>query len=262
MVAIPREGPRMSGPCRVLGVDCFVGNLELAAQAIVDRALDGRGGYCCCCNVHVLTLAQRNPLVRNALREAWAVFPDGAPIAWLQRRRGAVAVRVAGPDLMPAVLALGRRVGLRHLLFGSTPNVLERIEQRIALDFPGAQIVGALSPPFTSDDADGAVDTISATEPQIVWCALGAPKQELWMYQHAAALSPTLVIGVGAAFDFLAGTKQRAPEWLQEHSLEWLHRLVSEPRRLSRRYISTNSEFVVRATIEILRTRRQTRRGA
>jgi len=261
VVAVAHERRATLEHCRVLGVDCFAGNLEAAAQAVVERALDRRGGYCCCCNVHVLTLAQHDTLLRDALRDAWAVFPDGAPVAWLERRRGAVAERVAGPDLMPAVLALGSDVGLRHFLLGSTSDVLDRLEDRLALALPDAQIVGALSPPFTTEDPEIALDAISATEPDIVWCALGAPKQELWMRRHAAELASGLMIGVGAAFDFLAGTKQRAPKWLQDHSLEWLHRLVSEPRRLSGRYISTNSEFIVRATIELLRNRPARRVG-
>ena len=258
-VDLERRGPFEQ--CRVLGVDCFAGNLGAAARAVVVRALDRRGGYCCCCNVHVLTLALHDALLRDALSDAWARFPDGAPIAWLERRRGVSAERVAGPDLMPAVLALGSDVGLRHYLLGSTSNVLERLEDRLALAFPDAQIVGALSPPVTTGQPDVSLDTVSATEPDIVWCAFGAPKQELWMHRHFAELGSGLMIGVGAAFDFLAGTQRRAPTWLQDHSLEWLYRLMSEPRRLSGRYISTNSEFIVRATIEILRNRPARRVG-
>lgn len=253
MVAVAHERRGTLEHRRVLGVDCFAGNLEEAARAVVERALERRGGYCCCCNVHVLTLALHDTLLRDALRDAWVRFPDGAPIAWLERRCGAVAERVAGPDLMPAVFALGSELGLRHFLLGSTSDVLERLEDRLARAFPDAQIVGALSPPVRKGVPEVALDAISATEPDIVWCALGAPKQELWMHRHSAELASGLMIGVGAAFEFLAGTKQRAPQWLQDHSLEWLHRLVSEPRRLSGRYISTNSEFIVRATIEILR---------
>ena len=255
MVAVAHERRGTLEHCRVLGVDCFAGNLEEAARAVVERALERRGGYCCCCNVHVLTLALHDTRLRDALRDAWAVFPDGAPIAWLERRCGGVAERVAGPDLMPAVLALGSEVGLRHFLLGSTTDVLDRLTKRLALAFPDAQIVGALSPPVTTGVPEVALDAISATQPDIVWCAFGAPKQELWMHRHSAELAPGLMIGVGAAFDFIAGTKQRAPKWLQDHSLEWLHRLVCEPRRLSGRYISTNSEFIVRATIEIVRNR-------
>lgn len=255
--------PDVRGPAldrfSVLGIECFAGDLATAANAVVARALERSGGYCCFCNVHVLSLAQRDEALRRALENAWVVFPDGSPVAWLQRRLGVASQRVAGPDLMPIVLGLGRRDGLRHSLIGSTPQVLEAMQERFHAAYPGVQVVSALSPPFDySGDHQWrhAIDDISSAQPHIVWCALGAPKQELWMHRHAAELSPALVLGVGAAFDFVAGTKPRAPLWMQRHSLEWLHRLSCEPRRLSGRYIRTNSEFALRAALEIFRSRR------
>jgi N-acetylglucosaminyldiphosphoundecaprenol N-acetyl-beta-D-mannosaminyltransferase len=243
----------------VLGVECFAGDPETAARAVLERALQGSGGYCCLCNVHVLGLVQRHESVRKALEDAWIVFPDGAPVAWLQRRFGFVAQRVAGPDLMPRVLELGLPAGLRHFLFGSTPQVLDVLQERLRAAYPGIGIAGAVSPPFELSSEHRwrqAIDEISRTEPHVVWCALGAPKQELWMHRYAYELSPALVLGVGAAFDFLAGAKPRAPLWMQRWSLEWLHRLASEPRRLSGRYLRTNSTFVLRAGIELFRRRR------
>jgi N-acetylglucosaminyldiphosphoundecaprenol N-acetyl-beta-D-mannosaminyltransferase len=245
--------------CPVLGVECFAGEPETAARAVLGRALQGSGGYCCFCNVHVLSLAQRHESLRRALEDAWIAFPDGAPVAWLQRRFGVAAERVPGPDLMPRVLSLGLPDGLRHFLFGSTPQVLNVLQERLRAAYPGIRIAGALSPPF---EAGGerqswpAIDEIAGTRPHVVWCALGAPKQELWMHRYADELSPALVLGVGAAFDFLAGTKHRAPLWMQQSSLEWLHRLASEPRRLSGRYIRTNSEFALRAGSELFKRRR------
>jgi N-acetylglucosaminyldiphosphoundecaprenol N-acetyl-beta-D-mannosaminyltransferase len=250
--------------CPVLGVDCFAGDPETAARAVLERALQGSGGYCCFCNVHVLGLVQRHESVWRALEDAWIVFPDGAPVAWLQRRFGFAAQRIPGPDLMPRVLGLGVPAGLRHFLFGSTPQVLDILQERVRAAFPGVRIAGALSPPFelAGEHRWGwAIDEISHTEPHVVWCALGAPKQELWMHRYANELSPALVLGVGAAFDFLAGTKHRAPVWMQRCSLEWLHRLASEPRRLSGRYLRTNSAFVSRAGLELLKRRRIVGRG-
>jgi N-acetylglucosaminyldiphosphoundecaprenol N-acetyl-beta-D-mannosaminyltransferase len=260
-VASPPSDGESSGlaRCPVLGVECFAGDPATAARAVAERALAGSGGYCCFCNVHVLGLVQRHENVRRALEDAWIVFPDGAPVAWLQRRFGVVSQRVPGPDLMPSVLGLGLPAGLRHFLFGSTPQVLDALQERLRAAYPGIRIAGALSPPFelTSEHRWGwAMDEISRTEPHVVWCALGAPQQELWMHRHANGLSPALVLGVGAAFDFLAGTKHRAPLWMQRCSLEWLHRLASEPCRLSGRYVRTNSAFVLRAGIELLKRRR------
>lgn len=256
----PRDGASSAfAHCTVLGIECFAGEPETAARAVLGRALQGSGGYCCFCNVHVLSLAQRQERLRRALEDAWIAFPDGAPVAWLQRRSGVAAERIPGPDLMPRVLSLGLPAGLRHFLFGSTPQVLNVLQERLRAANPGIRIAGALSPPFEAGGEDRswrAIDEISGTRPHVIWCALGAPKQELWMHRYADALSPALILGVGAAFDFLAGTKHRAPPWMQQSSLEWLHRLASEPRRLSGRYIRTNSEFVLRAGFELLKRRR------
>lgn len=266
LVASPPSAGESSGLALfpVLGVECFAGDQATAARAVAERALAGCGGYCCFCNVHVFGLAQRHEDVRRALGDAWIVFPDGAPVAWLQRRFGVASQRVPGPDLMPRVLELGLEAGLRHYLFGSTPQVLDALQERLRAAYPGIRIAGALSPPFelTSECRWGwAVDEISRSEPHLVWCSLGAPKQELWMHRYADGLSPALVLGVGAAFDFLAGAKHRAPLWMQRCSLEWLHRLASEPRRLSGRYVRTNSAFVLRIGIELLKRRRVAERS-
>jgi N-acetylglucosaminyldiphosphoundecaprenol N-acetyl-beta-D-mannosaminyltransferase len=239
-----------------MGIDLLAGELGDAADRLVDEARAGDGGYVCLCNVHVLVSAQRNRALRSALREAKFVFADGQPVAWLQRRHGvATAARVAGPDLMSEVLDRGRDFGLRHFLYGSTPDVVDGLAERLAEEHPGLELAGAIAPPFGIERADEIADLarIRATRPDVVWCALGAPKQELWMHRAARALSPALVIGVGAAFDFLAESKTRAPEWMQRSGLEWFHRLASEPRRLAGRYVRTNSEFVVRAGFELAR---------
>ena len=138
-------------------------------------------------------------------------------------------------ELLTEVFELGSEAKLTHFLFGSSPEVLARMEKQLAESFPDAEIAGSFSPPFGQlDEVDfaPAVAAIRAASPDIVWCGLGAPKQELWMQRHARQIAPAVVVGVGAAFDFAAGTKQRAPHWAQEHGVEWLHRLGSEPRRL------------------------------
>jgi N-acetylglucosaminyldiphosphoundecaprenol N-acetyl-beta-D-mannosaminyltransferase len=134
---------------------------------------------------------------------------------------------------------------LRHFLFGSTPAVLGSLERRIRQRFSGVAIAGVLAPPHGDERSAACVEAIAATEPHVVWVALGAPKQELWMADHAAALASSLLVGVGAAFDFHAGLKPRAPHWMQERGLEWLHRLATEPRRLGWRYLSTNTLFAL-----------------
>jgi N-acetylglucosaminyldiphosphoundecaprenol N-acetyl-beta-D-mannosaminyltransferase len=243
---------------RVLDVPTFVGSLDAATEEIRRTVMDGAGGYACFCNVHVMVMAQRDRAVMRALQESWMVFPDGAPIAWLLRRHGhTTAQRVCGPDVMMRLLVdASARDGMRHYLLGSSPSVLWTLLRE--LDRPGVQIVGHMAPPVASVDAlDGEIslEAIARTRPDVVWCALGAPKQELWMCQHAGALGPALVLGVGAAFEFLAGTQPRAPLWMQSRGLEWAHRAVNEPRRLGPRYLSTNSRFLGYVARDALRRR-------
>jgi N-acetylglucosaminyldiphosphoundecaprenol N-acetyl-beta-D-mannosaminyltransferase len=237
----------------VLGIDCFAGDLDSAATAVVARALSGEGGFACLANVHVLVTAQRDPELRSALDGAWADFPDGAPIAWLLRRaRGVAARRIAGPDLMPAVIGRGQRINLRHFLFGSTPSVLGALELQLSRRFPEMRVAGKWSPKFGEESSEESLQRIRDTQPDLIWVALGAPKQELWMARHTMELHPAVALGVGAAFDFNAGLKTRAPLWMQRAGLEWLHRLVTEPRRLGWRYISTNSIFFVKALRDLI----------
>jgi N-acetylglucosaminyldiphosphoundecaprenol N-acetyl-beta-D-mannosaminyltransferase len=238
---------------RVFGADCFVGDLEDAAAAVVDRALSGEGGYAVLGNTHVLMESQHNDALFEAVEHAWTVFPDGAPVAWFQRRGGADhARRIPGPDLMPAVLARGSEVGLKHFLFGSTQTVITQLESRLRDQFPGLEIVGAAAPSPGTEYSRTALKSIRRACPDVIWVALGAPRQELWMRRYAATLAPAVVLGVGAAFDFIAGTKKRAPRTLQHMGLEWLHRLASEPRRLGPRYLKTNTQLVLRTGLACL----------
>ncbi len=233
------------------GIACFAGTLAEAADAVLGRALSGRGGYGVLCNVHVLMTSEREPALRDALRDAWLVFPDGAPVAWLVRRSGAAeAERVGGPDLLAAVLDRGRARNLRHFFYGSTPAVVERLLASIDDRFPGVALAGAFAPPWGTEHDEGSLEHVVRSGAHVVWVGLGAPKQELWMRRHAATLAPALVLGVGAAFDFHAGTKSRAPRWMRQAGLEWLHRFASEPRRLGPRYIASNSRFAWRLVRE------------
>jgi N-acetylglucosaminyldiphosphoundecaprenol N-acetyl-beta-D-mannosaminyltransferase len=246
-----------TGPEVLPGVRPFVGDLPAATTTVVEHALSGKGGHVCLLNVHLLVMAKHDQRVVDALGKAALVLADGSPVAWLQRRLGAASARrVPGPDLMPLVMDAGRAHGLRHFLYGSTDDVLESLRARLETEFPGVEIVGTHSPPFgprTPDEELADVKMIGAAAPHVVWCALGAPKQELWSVRNAPGLAPAVVVGIGAAFEFIAGTKARAPESWQRLGIEWLHRLVTEPRRLAWRYVRTNPEFALVALRQWLR---------
>jgi N-acetylglucosaminyldiphosphoundecaprenol N-acetyl-beta-D-mannosaminyltransferase len=239
----------------VLGVEYFVGDVAAAGSAVLRRVESGLGGYSCLCGVHGIVTAQHSESMMRALEGAWLNFPDGAPVAWLMRRHGAGdARRVAGPDLMPHVIEAGQDAGIRHFLFGSSPGVLERLERRLLERFPRAIIAGSISPPFrelSDEENERFAAQIVASGAHIVWVGLGLPKQDEWLHRSAGLFAPAVGLGVGAAFDFLAGTKPRAPEWVQRAGLEWMHRLLKEPRRLAGRYATTNTEFMARAGLAI-----------
>ncbi len=256
MLTVFGSAPAADSRARTLGVTYFSGSLATAARLVVDRACAREGGYACLGGAHVLVSAQHDLNLRRALDGAWAVFPDGAPVAWLQRRSGfRRAERVGGPDLMALVCAEGVAANLRHFLLGSTDGVLGQLQRNLERDCPGSAIVGSYSPSREEIDGDGRalVKHVGSHHAQIVWCAFGAPRQELWMARTAPGLSSSLLVGVGAAFDFIAGAKPRAPRWMQRAGLEWAHRLGTEPRRLAGRYARTNSEFILRAAAELLR---------
>jgi N-acetylglucosaminyldiphosphoundecaprenol N-acetyl-beta-D-mannosaminyltransferase len=204
--------------------------------------------YVCVCNVHSVVTAQRDAELRMALDGADLSTSDGAPIAWAMRRLGiASQERIAGPDFMWRYLRHAERLGQAIFLYGSTDETLRQLRRAILRDFPAMDIRGALAPPFRaplpSEDA-AEIAAINASRAQLVFVSLGCPKQEKWMAAHRGKINAVMV-GVGAAFDFHAGLKSRAPLWWQHHGLEWLYRLGAEPRRLARRYLVTNTLFVL-----------------
>lgn len=208
------------------------------------------------CNVHVLVSAKYDPVLRYALAKADLALPDGAPIAWIMRKRlWPEQQRLSGPDLMWLLLAEAERRNLSVFFLGSTPKTLAQLKQKILQTYPDLKIAGTQSPPFTSDKGDAVqeaydVALINKSRAQIVFIGLGCPKQEKWIarqHKHIKAV----MIGVGAAFDFHAGTLQRAPQPWQQAGLEWLHRLMQEPVRLLPRYVFTNSVFLMYVMNEI-----------
>ncbi len=212
------------------------------------RERRGRAVYLC--NVHVAVTASRDPALAAALRAGDLVLPDGAPVAWMQRRQGASGQsRIDGPNLMSRLLSAAERDALPVYLLGGSPAALASLEKELANRFPKLQIAGSCSPPYrepSPEENQRMVAAVNDSGAGLVFVGLGCPKQELWIARHTAAVQ-AVMLGVGAAFDFHAKLKPRAPEWMQRRGLEWVHRLCSEPRRLWKRYVFTNSVFVVRA---------------
>lgn len=209
-------------------------------------------------NVHVVVTATQEADFGRTVTAADLATPDGAPVAWMLRRLGhADQERVSGPDLMWALLSRCASEGLPVYLYGSTPETLAALQARAAQAFPGLQVAGAESPPFRAlkpEEDEAAVQRINASGAGLVFVGLGCPKQEHWMLAHRGRIN-AVMLGVGAAFDFHAGTVSRAPLWMREHGLEWLHRLASEPRRLWKRYLVTNTLFILLSARQLLLNR-------
>jgi N-acetylglucosaminyldiphosphoundecaprenol N-acetyl-beta-D-mannosaminyltransferase len=216
-------------------------------EVVLGMAESGLGGTVCVATAHMAMEAFDAPDLRRSINAAERVTPDGMSLVWALRWLGVPqAQRVYGPRLMPEICARAEARGVAVGLYGGTPEVLEVLRSRLLERFPRLQLRFSHSPPFRalSPDEDAAVvDAIAASGVGVLFVGLGCPKQERWMAAHREAL-PCALVGVGAAFDFLAGAKPQAPAWVQRAGLEWLFRLVCEPRRLWRRYLVGNARFL------------------
>ncbi len=231
----------------VIGVPVTAIDRVDAAERVIANLRARIGGYICFTNVHTAVVARRHRDYARTIDGAYMALADGRPIYWIGRVKRVQGVgHVPGPDFMWQMLANPPKKGLRHYLYGGRPEVLERLVSRIQQELPSVALVGWESPPFrnlTDEEKQSVVQRIEASGADIVWVGLGAPKQEFWMSEHAELLRPSLLMGVGAAFDFHAGMLKRAPSWMRSLGLEWLHRLIMEPKRLWRRYLVTNVLF-------------------
>lgn len=238
---------QMMDTCNIMGVDIVVIDMEKTLNLIDTKLEEWRGKYICVANVHTTVTAHDNSSYRAVQRGAVMALPDGGPLSAYSREHGyAEAQRVTGPDLMREILKISAKKGWRHYFYGSTQETLDLLAKKLQERYPGVQIAGMYSPPFREmtpqEDAE-CVLKINETKPDFVWVGLGAPKQEIWMAAHEDRVN-ALMIGVGAAFDYEAGNIKRAPMWMQRHSLEWLYRLLQDPRRLFKRYFTTNVKYL------------------
>lgn len=229
-------------------------NLVLTAQG--RRQL----GYVCCATAYNVNLARRDTDLRHAYNRSFLTTPDGMPLVWLGRHHGHRSItRVYGPDLMETVCDAGRAAGLRHFFYGGAHGVAEQLRDKLCLRFPGLQVVGTFTPPFRRLEADELArfqSAIAGCRPDIIWIGLSSPQQEKFMAEHGPSLEAGLLIGVGAAFDFLSGRVPQAPRWMQRSGLEWFHRLCTDPARLWPRYLIHNPLFVLRVCAQLLGLKR------
>jgi N-acetylglucosaminyldiphosphoundecaprenol N-acetyl-beta-D-mannosaminyltransferase len=181
--------------------------------------------------------------------------PDGMAIVWILKLKGHRHVRrVYGPDLLKAACKYGLEKGYRHYFYGGASGVTEKLVQKIRTDFPSLQIAGTFTPPFrplTTEEDEEVIHQINKAEADIVWVGLGSPKQEFWMQTHLGRLHVPVMVGVGAAFDFLSGSKPQAPLWMQRNGFEWMFRFFNEPKRLWPRY-SQYPKFILLVLSEFL----------
>ncbi|CAH0356909.1 WecB/TagA/CpsF family glycosyltransferase [Sphingobium sp. CECT 9361] len=246
---------------RVLGVPISTINMDVAVCTVLDWVSHRNAQYICVRDVHGVMRAQEDPALLDIHDGAGLITPDGMPLVWTLKARGYNdAERVCGADLVAALCAASVSAGTRHYLYGGKPGVAERMAVTLTGLFPGLLIVGSSTPPFrpmTSEEDEAAIVEISATRPDVVWVGLSTPKQEYWMRDHVGRIPGATLVGIGAAFDFYAGDVKRAPRWMHNNGLEWLHRLISEPRRLWRRYLILAPKFLVLMVRGAVLARRQ-----
>ncbi len=239
--------------------------IEHIFELVGDGRLNGRTHQVATVNVDFVVNALSDPTLRQNLRRTSLSIPDGMPIVWGSRLLGTpVRERVAGADLVPALGARAARTGMRLALFGAGPGVAERAAARLRTTNPELDVVADSGPSFGSVDdlSIGDLDWLVRANPDICCVAFGNPKQELFIDRFGDALGIPVMIGVGGTLDFLVGVQRRAPRWMQRSGLEWTHRLVSDPRRLTGRYLRDALVFLPKLAQQGWTGRAQVGRGA
>ena len=239
--------------CNIMGVEIAAIDMLWLLSFLKENIGKLSGDYICVSNVHTTVMAYEDEEYCKVQNGGIMAIPDGGPLSSVGQKRGFKNMkRTTGPSLMGEIFKISAEKGYRHYFYGSTDETLEKLFSVLTESYPGIQIVGMYSPPFrpmTEDEDKAIVDRINETKPDFVWVGLGAPKQEKWMADHQGRVEG-LMIGVGAGFDYHAGNIERAPEWMQKSNLEWVYRLLQDPRRLFGRYWHTNTKYIWNAMIK------------
>lgn len=232
----------------IFGIPYVVSDLQEASASLTKLAQEVQQPVLVAhSDVHVLTRALHEADYGAGLKSFDFICPDGMPIVWLMRRKGADANRLYGPDVMEWMWKQGRAAGVKHFLLGGSEEAIARLKENLGERYPGAEVAGHYCPPmppWPEGEDERMLTAIRESGAHCVWVGLGCPRQERWLFEHRHLLPAALYFGVGAAFNFHAGLVQQAPLWIRSHGLEWLYRLCKEPRRLFKRYLVHNTRFI------------------
>lgn len=234
--------------CNILGVNIAAINMEWLVEYTKKNIEQLSGNYMCVSNVHTTIMAYDDPEYMKVQNDGIMAIPDGGPLSSLGRKKGFDNMRrTTGPSYMEEIFKISVQKGYRHFFYGSTEETLKKMRSKLIEEYPGLQIAGLYSPPFrnlTEQEEKEIINMINENAPDFVWVGLGAPKQEKWMNLHKEKVRGFMV-GVGVGFDYLAGNISRAPQWMQKLNLEWLYRMLQDPKRLFKRYLYTNIKFII-----------------
>jgi len=244
----------------VLGVGISAISMADAVH-YTDKFLEsGARGYICVTGVHGIMEAQDDERFRQILNSSFLTTPDGKPTVWVGHWQGLKKMaRVYGPDFMLELCRLSVARGYRHFFYGGRPGIAAELQEKLTLRFPGLQVVGTYTPPFrslTPQEEDELEDQLRETKPDILWCGLSTPKQERFMALYIDRMPVKLMVGVGAAFDINSENLKDAPKWMKEAGLQWLYRVIQEPRRLAGRYFKNNPRFIWLTFLQLVGMRR------
>ena len=238
--------------CNIMGVNLAAIDMPWLIEFTKRYIKELSGNYMCVSNVHTTVMSFDDEEYCAVQNGGIMAIPDGGPLSSVGRKRGFSGMkRTTGPDYMKEMLKISNEEGYRHFFYGSTEETLKKLQRTLKRSYPNVQVVGMFSPPFrtlSAQEDEEIVHMINESNADFVWIGLGAPKQERRMAEHQGKIKG-FMIGVGAAFDYEAGNIDRAPMWMQKANLEWLYRLLQEPKRLFKRYFYTNTKFIWNAVI-------------
>lgn len=245
----------------LLGVQVSAVNLEQATELACRWIECGSFGYACMTGVHGVMEAQRDDSLREILNGAVLNAPDGTPLSWVGQMQGFARMNyVTGPQFMARMCGIAAERGYRIFLYGGNPGVAELLRERLKAKFPGLHIAGIWTPPFrplSSEEEEYLLSVVRQARPHIMWVGLSTPKQERFMVQYVQRLQVPLIVGVGAAFDYHTGRLRDCPGWVKRTGLQWVHRMMQEPRRLAPRYLRNNPAFLWHIALQLAGLRRE-----